>query len=213
MPKPKFSDIVYYASWTIVAVLFMAANRVEVKKYTPYQILVWEIKANEGYRPWWYLDGRAKINGKWRPSHSIGFGWSDYGGTRRHKISKYTADKKVTYQEALEITISEVNKWGRLHKDPYKNLAMQLYSYNCGRINDGSKLGGCHGTKKGCGHKCNMDGKRGHKCKNVRRAHNKRRKFELALWRHDWRLIQEFTEENRDRVQGTINLLKKGGKL
>lgn len=204
MPKPKYSNVIYIFSWILVSIFFIAANKVDVKKYTPYQILVWEIKANEGYRSWWYRDGRAKIKGTWKPSYSIGFGWNDYGGTRRNKIRKYTSDGKVTYDEALKITLSEISKWGKLHNDPYKNLALQLYSYNCGYTTNGGNLGRCHGGKHGCGHSCKNNGKGGHKCKNVRKSHTRRRRCELALWNHDWRLIQKYTEENREKVSGQL---------
>lgn len=190
MIQNRFGNVMYIALWIIVAYLFMAANRVHVKRYPIYSMLVWEIKANEGYRSWWYPDGRHKINGCWRKSHSIGFGWNDIGGTRRNRIKQYTNDGKVTYNEALKITIAEIQKWGKLHNDPYKNLALQLYSYNCGPIKSGSKLGKCHGAKWGCGHKN----------PRVRSAHNRRRKFEMALWNKDWRLIQHYTEENRQKV-------------
>ena len=178
----------------------MAANRVKVKRYPIYSMMVWEIKANEGYRSWWYPDGRHKINGRWKKSHSIGFGWNDIGGTRRNRIKQYTNDGKVTYNEALNITLAEIQKWGKLHDDPYKNLALQLYSYNCGPINKGSKLGKCHGAKWGCGHKCANNGRGKHRCESVRKAHSRRRKFEMALWNKDWRLIQQCTEENRKKV-------------
>lgn len=190
--------------WIVVPVLFLAANRISYKKPSPYQTLVWEIKANEGYRDWWYRDGSARINGKTKPSHSIGLGWNDYGGTRRHKISEYTRDGKVTYEEALKITLAEINKYGRMHKDPYTDVAMKLYSYNCGEIKYPSQLGKCHGgtdaKNKRCGHSCSMNGTKGHKCSNVRKAHNKRRELELALRNHNWPVILEMNERNRLKV-------------
>lgn len=204
MPKPNFSSIAYYSLWAIVAALFMAANRVEVKKYTPYQLLVWEIKANEGYRSWWYRDGSAIIDGKRRASHSIGFGWNDCGGTRRSRIKEFTRDGKVTYEEALQITLNELGRYGKLHSDPYTDIAMKLYAYNCGKITSPKQLGKCHnGT--------NVKNKRcGDPRPNVRKAHNRRREFELALRNHNWQLIHEFTERNRSRVHNQIYAVNRG---
>lgn len=177
--------------------LFVNANTVNRVKYTPYQILVWEIKANEGYRSWWYPDGYNK--GK--RSYSIGFGWNDLGGRRRHEISNYTEDKKVTFNEAVEITVKELNKYGSLNKDPFKNIALQLYSYNCGLTTSGSKLGKCCGGSKGCGSSKY----------NVRKAHNARRDFELALWNHDMLAINRRTAANKQKIQTHIQILKSRG--
>lgn len=205
--KIKFGDVVYISLWIILSASFIAANRVDVKRYSPYQMLVWEIKANEGYRSWWYPDGRARIGNQWRPSHSIGFGWNDYGGTRRGQIKKYTADRKVTYDEAMKITLSEIQSWGQLNPDKYRNLALQLYSYNCGKISSGKQLGKCHGG-------INVRGKRcGSSDASVRMRHNRRREYELALWNHDWVKIQEFTENNQAHQLKYNVKLKKAGKL
>jgi len=179
--------------------LFVNANIVPKIKYTPYQILVWEIKANEGYRSWWYPDGYNRG----RRAYSIGFGWNDLGNRRRGEISKYTEDQKVTFDEALEITLKEIQKYGQLHKDPYKNLALQLYSYNCGPTNTGASLGHCCNASKGCGSNN----------ANVRKQHNSRRKFELALWNHDMAGIAARTESNREKVQTLLQILKSRGEL
>lgn len=179
--------------------LFVNANTLPKIKYTPYQILVWEVKANEGYKSWWYRDGYNRG----RKAFSIGFGWNDLGNRRRHEIAAYTKDKKVTFNEAMEITLKEVAKYGRLHADPYKNLALQLYSYNCGPTNTGKSLGHCCGAKKGCG---SSD-------KDVRSQHNARRKFELALWNHDSVNIIARTEANRAKVNTLVQILKSKGEL
>jgi len=166
-------------------------------KYTPYQILMWEIKANEGYRSWWYRDGT--VNG--RPAHSIGFGWNDCGNRRRKEIAQFTKDSKVTFEEAMTITLKEISKYGRLHADPYKNLALQLYSYNCGLTRKGSSLGRCCNSSRGCGSSK----------KNVRKSHNRRRQFELALWNHRWAEVTRFTEQNRTKLQTYLPILKARG--
>lgn len=195
----KTGTFVYYSMWVVVAIAFLQANKVPKPAYTPYQMLVWEIKANESYRPWWYPDGRTKTG---KQKYSIGFGWNDLGGVRRKDIAKYTADGKVTFAEALEITLSEVNKWGKFNSDPYRNLAMQIHSYNCGRIMSYKELGHCHRGQ-------NVDGKRcGSSNPRVRRAHNIRREYELALWRHDWVKIEEITEMNRAKVTSMLIKLK-----
>lgn len=205
--KPHyFGQTIYFSLWIVLAISFMAANRVDVTRYSPYQMLVWEIKANEGYRSWWYPDGHHYVNGKRKKSHSIGFGWNDIGGTRRGQIKKYTADGKVTYSEAMQITLNEINKWGRLHSDPYRNLALQLYSYNCGKITSGSRLGKCHGGSKVRGKRC------GHPNYKVRKQHNRRREYELALWNHDWMLIQKYTEDNKAHQNKYNVKLKQSGK-
>lgn len=186
----KYIDKFTYAlAICIVCAIFLAANRIK-NSYTPYQMLVWELKANEGYRSWWYRDG--VVRGK--KAYSIGLGWNDQGTRRRNEIKKYTADGKVTFQEALEITLIEVAKYGRLHADPYKNLALQLYSYNCGLTKTGKKLGKCCKGKRGCGNYRS----------DIREAHNRRRKFELALWNKDIPTIIKYTEENREKIKTKI---------
>lgn len=186
----------YVSSWLVFAAIFLAANRVRIP-YTPYQILVWEIKANEGYRSWWYPDGYVRS----KRAYSIGFGWNDQGNRRRHEIKEFTKDGQVTFQEATQITLREIEKYGRLHSDPYKNLALQLYSYNCGLTTNPRKLGGCCGIKNRCGHR-NVD---------VRKSHNRRRKFELALWNHNVERIIKYTKDNQDRLQKDIKFLKTRG--
>lgn len=202
MPKPKYFIGIRVLSWIAVAVIFLAANHNPTQRYSPYQVLVWEIKANEGYRSWWYQDGSARINGKRRISHSIGFGWNDYGGTRRDRIKKYTRDGKVTYKEALDITLLELSRYGKLHSDPYKDIALKLYSYNCGKIKSGNQLGRCHNGKNAYGKRCGYTCLDKRKQQKVRTAHNRRREFELALWRHDWKKIAEFSEMNKAKVSG-----------
>jgi len=190
--------------------LFVNANTSPKIKYTPYQILVWEIKANEGYKSWWYPDG---VN-RGKQAYSIGFGWNDLGNRRRNEISEYTSDKKVTFQEATEITLKEIKKYGTLNKDQYRNLALQLYSYNCGLAKSGASLGHCCGGSKGCGfhyHKL-CKGRHCHAC-DVRKMHNERRKFELALWNHDVVNIMVRTEKNRGKLQTYVQTLKSRGDL
>lgn len=167
----------------------LAANRQGKLPYSTWQIRSWEIKANEGYRSWWYKDGI--VRGK--QSYSIGFGWNDQG-CRRKEIAQFTKDGKVTYDEATEITIREIQKYGTLHKDPLKNLALQLYSYARGLTKDGRKLGKCCGGKSGCGHR-NRD---------IRKSHNPRRQFELALWNHDFNAIRVRTDANKAKIQKII---------
>lgn len=156
-------------------------------KYTPYQILVWEIKANEGYVPWWYRDGWG-ANG--RPAYSIGFGWNDLGGTRRGEIRQYTKDGVVTMQEATEIMLKELEKYGDYKPDALRNIAVKLHRYNTGQSAFGSDLGSCCGGQSGCGRPV----------KPIRDSHNRRRKFELALWKHNVSEINRITEENKEKV-------------
>lgn len=170
----------------------LAANKLEKVPYSPYQILAWEIKANEGYRSWWYPDGI--VRGK--QSYSIGFGWNDQG-RRRREVAQFTKDGKVTFDEATQITLKEIAKYGRLHKDPYKNLALQLYSYARGPVKSGSALGKCCGASSGCGNRN----------KNIKKAHNSRRQFELALWNHDTNKILERTRENKSKIQKILMTL------
>lgn len=188
-------NLIYITSLLIFAIILLAANKVERVEYSPYQILVFELKANEGYRNWWYKDGR--VNGK--QAYSIGLGWNDQGSwTRRKEIAKFTQDKKVTLDEAVQISLMEIKKYGRLHKDPYKNLALVLHSYNCGLTTSGKELGKCCGAAKGCG---NAN-------KNIKKSHNGRRKFELALWNRNMSYISERTEENREIIIKTKTFSK-----
>lgn len=185
MKQFNIHSLLYPISVCIVILLLISANRVKMP-YTPYQILVWEIKANEGYSSTWYPDGYFK--GK--RSYSIGFGWNDLGRTRRSEIKQYLKDGMVSYNEAIQITQYEIKKYGKLHSDPYKNLALCLYSYNCGLTKSGSKIGRCCGSTWLCGNKD----------RNIRKAHSRRRKFELALWKKDVPTIIKYTEENRQKI-------------
>lgn len=176
----RLNTFIYVSGVTAILFIFLAAN-VHSPKYSPYQILVWELKANEGYEPWWYRDGKG---------HSIGFGWNDLGGKRRSEIKQYTKDGKVTFEEATTITLMELNKYGKLHNDPYKNLALKLYSYNCGLTKSGKRLGKCCKGKWLCGRKN----------PSIRKSHNRRRKFELALWNHDMDYVYKESEKNKNKI-------------
>lgn len=180
------NKFIYPISWAVVLLMILSANRVQMPG-TPYELLVLELKANEGYRSWWYRDGYVKG----RQAYSIGFGWNDQGKRRRNEVYKWTRDGKVTYDEALEITLMEIGKYGRLHKDPYKNVALKLYSYNCGLTTDGRELGGCCGYRKGCGNKSS----------NIRKCHNRMRKFEIALWNRDINSLIKYHDENKEKVK------------
>lgn len=177
----------------IFATVLMAANSQPKLQFTPYQILVWEIKANEGYKPNWYPDGY--VRGK--RAYSIGFGWNDQGNRRRGEIKEFTRDGIVDFNEATIITIREINKYGRLNSDPLKNVALQLYSYNCGLTKSGSRLGKCCGAKWGCGNPN----------RNIRKSHTRRRQVELALWNHDIRQIEFTSNENRSKLCRVIHNL------
>lgn len=196
-----FGKVCYYFLLLTSMWALLAANRVSVKRYSEYQMKVWELKAREGYIPWWKKDGMVYHRGLKRrvQSYSIGFGYNDQGSASRRKaIAKYTRDGKVSYSEALKISLS-LDVWKRkYHSDPLTNLAMQLYAYNRGTIKHPSELGRCCGGKKGCGHPN----------RNVRRSHNPRRAFELALKRHDWVAIQAHVEENQKKAAISDRLYK-----
>lgn len=181
-------------SCCIFAVVLMAANSQPKLEYSPYQILVWELKANEGYRSWWYEDGYGR---KGQRAYSIGFGWNDLGQVRRSEIKEFTKNGHVSFEEATTITVREIGKYGKLHNDPFRNVALQLYSYNCGITRSGSKLGKCCGAKWMCGNPS----------KNIRKSHTRRRKMELALWNHDFRFIESETAENRAKICKVIHNL------
>jgi len=187
------TTLINFCVGTVLFGSIISANIVQKPPYTPYEILVLELKANEGYSPTWYKDGHFKG----RQSYSIGFGWNDCGRTRRHEIKEYLKDGKISYDEATQITIKEIKKYGRLHKDPYKNLALQLYSYNCGRTTDAGRLGRCCGASKGCGNK-NSD---------IRKSHGRRRKMELALWNKNMHYVYDRTDENKKKVQTILRKL------
>ena len=170
----------------IIVLMAANVNHSEKLKYTPYQIMVWELKANEGFVNHWYKDGYVRG----RQSYSIGFGWNDQGNRRRHEAKPYLSLNKITFDNATKLTLYEINKYGVLHKDPLKNVALRLYSYGRGLTKDPSKLGGCCGYSRGCGNSN----------KDIRRSHNRRRKFELACWRHDYEMINRMTEENIQKI-------------
>lgn len=190
---PRYSKFLHGISIVLFAFIFLNANKTALKRPTPYQIMAWEIKASEGYRSWWYKDGiiyqpKLKRNVQ---TYSIGYGYNDQGlKSRRLAIARYTADGKVTKEEAWMITEMVFNRMGTLHSDPFKNAALKLYSYNRGLITTGSKLGRCCGARKGCGHDK----------KSVRKSHNPRRNLEMALWTKNWPVISERTENNRQII-------------
>lgn len=190
MKKP---NILHGAFGVFCFIALLSANRQEKLPYSPYQLLVWEIKANEGYRSWWYPDGIVRG----RQSYSIGFGWNDQG-RRRKEIHQFTKDGKVTYDEATQITIKEIQKYGKLNNDPLKNLALQLYSYSRGLTKSGASLGKCCDGRSGCGNSN----------KNIRKSHNARRQFELALWNHDSKFILDRTEQNKSKIQKILMTIK-----
>jgi hypothetical protein len=154
---------------------------------------------HEKYKQWFGPGGH--VEGK--QAYSIGFGWNDQGGTRRNEIAKFTSDRKVTFQEATQITLKEIQKYGTLHPDPLRNLALQLYSYNCGLVKSGGRLGKCCGGKWGCGRKD----------ADIKKAHTRRRMYELALWKHDFVNIQKYTEANKDKLTTYISKLKQRGTI
>jgi len=160
--------------------------------YSPYELMIWEIKANEGFMPHWYKDGfvyNRKLK-KSVQSYSIGFGWNDQGCRRKEAKPFLNSSGKITFESATKLTLYEIGKYGKLHNDPLKNLALRLYSYSRGLTRDGSKLGGCCGYNRGCGHKN----------KDVRKSHARRRKFEVACWNHDYATINAMTEVNRQKI-------------
>ena len=99
--------VTYPLSIAIVIFLLLSANHVKMPG-SPYELMVWELKAGEGYRSWWYPDGW--VRGK--KAYSIGFGWNDQGRRRRAEISKYTNDGEVDFGEALQISLYEISKYG-----------------------------------------------------------------------------------------------------
>ena len=176
----------------ICIIALLSANSQPKLKYTPYQIMAWEIKANEGFVDHWYPDGKVynrKLNRKLQ-SYSIGFGWNDQG-CRRHETKPFlNSNGRISFDNATKLTCYEIDKYGRLHNDDLKNVALRLYSYSRGLTKNGSRLGGCCGSKSGCGNDV----------KNIRKSHNRRRQFELACWNHDTRKILEMTEENLKKI-------------
>lgn len=193
MIKKIIDKLGYGCIILVFGILFLRANKIDRLSYSPYQMLSWEIKANEGFRNTWYKDPGG--NG----SYCIGFGWNDLGGKRRYEAKKYMKGGKISFDDATKLTVSEIQKYGTLNKDPLKNLALQLYSYNCGLTKSGSRLGKCCNSKTwGCGRKS----------KNIRDAHNRRRKYELALWNHDYVSIEKYTQENREKLARNIQFYK-----
>lgn len=173
----------------------LSANSQPKLPYSTYQLLAWEIKANEGFVDHWYPDGI--VRGK--QSYSIGFGWNDQGMRRRKEAKPFlNLNGKINYENATKLTMYEIKKYGQLHKDPLKNLALQLYSYSRGLTKDPRKLGKCCGSTSGCGNKY----------KNIRKSHNRRRQFELACWNHDYRKIIEMSDDNKTKIQKILMMIK-----
>lgn len=162
-----------------LVLLAFKANKVETH-YTPYQVMIWSIKANEGFKPDWYRDGQGK-NG---PKYSIGFGYNDWGLASRRK----GINPPITWEKGLELTVREIQTM-KVKGDKWQALAFKLHAYNVGPVRTIKELRGCCDAKVGCGSRK----------ENIRNSHNPRRKFEYALATYNWSYVIPVIEMWREK--------------
>lgn len=156
-----------------------------ISGYTAYQIIQWTLKAEEGYRPTWYSDGK---------SEAIGFGYNHLNKKKRKAIAeKYMVNGELPYDNANKLL---VETWSKINPPVYlslnKKIAYILHCYNCGSV---KKRWGkfiitaCCGGRNSCGDR------------RWSEVHNKRRAFEKSLWDGDYDKVEKYIEKSKERIK------------
>ena len=139
--------------------------------YTPFEIAMYFLKAHESFRPGKYPDGDYPSKGfglNLTPEH---IKWAN------KKLGFDCLSRNWTYEEGQKLLREywQDMKDEELKKNPniddFHLVAILLHKYNTGNTRS---INACCGASKGCGSK-NRD---------VRKVHNERRKFEVALKNH-----------------------------
>jgi hypothetical protein len=149
-----------------------------ISGYTAYQIIMWTLKADEGYRAKWYSDGK---------SEAIGFGYNHLNKKKRKAIAeKYMVNGILPYDGANKLL---VETWTLIKPPIYlslnKKIAYILHCYNCGSVKKRwgkFVITACCGGRNSCGNS------------KWAKVHNKRRMFEKALWDGDYDFVEKYIE-------------------
>lgn len=150
---------------------------------TPYEIMVRHLKAHESFRPWEYPDGEY-------PSKGFGLNLTPEHIKWAHsQLGFHPKKRNWTFEEGLKLLVAycDEHTLSPLRKQ-YPNLDdFQIVAYACHKYNTGNvkRFGYCchsKSTKERCKHWCKNNGRKGHYCKDVRKAHHARRVFEVQLF-------------------------------
>lgn len=144
------------------------------KRYTGFEVAMYYLKAHESFRPYEYEDGQYNSKGfglNLTPEHTK---WATkvLGFPARSRNWTYEEGQKVLrayWSEKREKFLKD-----NAHLNEYQQTAILLHAYNTGKF---TNIGGCCGSKKGCGRKGNTE-----KSKRIKKAHNARRDFESRLY-------------------------------
>lgn len=146
---------------------------VDGEEYTPYQIAIWHLKTEEGYRANPYDDGEFP---------SVGFGYNFVHGKVSTPISWNEATELLSKTFGnMKTKVKKDNRFSKL--DEWQRTAIACRFYNCGEgsipnYDKPSDLLNCHRGSKGCGYTCRDKKKQ----TAVRKTHTARRKFEYEMF-------------------------------
>lgn len=137
--------------------------------YTPYQIMVWHLKAHESFRPYQYPDGDY-------PSKGFGLNLTDeHIEWAQSQLGFHPKKRNWTFNEGLKLLVAfcDQKTLTPLRKQ-YPNLndfqivAYAVHKYNTGNVRRFGYCCGSKSTKMRCGRKM--------------KAHHARRVFEVQLF-------------------------------
>ncbi len=139
------------------------------KGYTPYQIMMWHLKAHESFRPHQYPDGDY-------PSKGFGLNLSpEHIAWAKSQLGFHPKKRDWTFEEGQKLLIAycKEHTLDPLRKQYPKLNQFQIVAYACHKYNTGNtrNFGFCCGsksTKMRCGRKS--------------KAHHARRVFEVQLF-------------------------------
>jgi len=139
------------------------------KGYTPYQIMMWHLKAHESFRPHQYPDGDYPSKGfglNLSPEH-IKWAKSQLGFHPKKRDWTFEEGQKLLVAYCQEHTLDPLKKqYPKLN--PFQIVAYACHKYNTGNIRNFGYCCGSKSTKMRCGRKS--------------KAHHTRRVFELQLF-------------------------------
>lgn len=152
------------------------SKEVVFEDYTTYQVVMWVLKADEGFRESWYQDG---------PYKAIGYGYNHLGKVERKRhAAKYMSGGKISKSGANQLLVQTWSKIGvPANLCPTQKVAWILHCYNKGSVK--SVVWRCCGKTFGIG--CG-DG-----------IHTKRRQFEYNLWHNNLEEVKDYVEAARQK--------------
>jgi hypothetical protein len=140
-------------------------GKTKLHGFSLYEVLIWHLKAHEGFLPYYYPDGKFP---------SIGCGYNLVNGMEM--LNPYLKDGYLDFQEGILLTRDYLEKVAipivkatYPNLNPRQQLAWTLHYYNTGNL---KSLDGCCEKRIGCG---SDDA-------DVRKVHNTRRKYERSLY-------------------------------